>query len=409
MAQQQTNIPSKSVGHQFFATELNHLVDTVNNNAIDADQRIGQSVKIVSDPSEMQSLIDAGSIAKGQLFKVQSDSSIRRYEGEQLSRLISVEHNRSPYAGYMRMVGNPTSDMSIVVSHNGAAETTGFCYSVNGGVPEFKYHNTGATRTISIPHNFGAPLDVVIWPTNYNSAQDETVQSAAQKSGEIEVINLSNDDAISLDVSGLLGLTDLNCSNSNLQSLNISGCAALEILSLSGVNLKSLDLSNLISLREAYLYDSVNSVQIDGLQNLETISLSGSNLSSINLKGLTSLATLQISDSNLLTNLNLSNLPALNIVYANNCAILSTVNMSGLDIDTLQVRDCPLLESVVTENTIFSGTIDLRNGNLDADALNTVYTGFGNCLGTVSVSGNPGIGSDDQTIAENKGITVTGS
>jgi hypothetical protein len=57
----------------------------------------------------------------------------------------------------------------------------------------------------------------------------------------------------------------------------------------------------------------------------------------------------------------------------------------------------------------FYGGITIINCNLNAAALNQLYTDLANGNGRIQVSGNPGTASDTPSIATAKGYTVLGS
>ena len=68
---------------------------------------------------------------------------------------------------------------------------------------------------------------------------------------------------------------------------------------------------------------------------------------------------------------------------------------------------CPSLASILS--TGFSVSFSVANCDLDSAALDVLYTNLASAAATITVTGNPGIGGDDPSIAEAKGWTVAGS
>jgi len=107
--------------------------------------------------------------------------------------------------------------------------------------------------------------------------------------------------------------------------------------------------------------------------------------------------------------LNTSKVTDMNAMF-NGCTNLTTItslNTSNIS----QVDYAPTFPSTLLEDLILVGhkyTLDIANKQLDADALNALFTNLATVVSgqTITITGNPGTDTCDVTIAENKGWTV---
>ena len=186
------------------------------------------------------------------------------------------------------------------------------------------------------------------------------------------------------DASGNLSgsLTTLFCGSNFLTSLDVSGLTALTNLICSSNSLTSLDVS--------------------GLTALTNLTCSSNSLTSLDVSGLTALTNLDCS-SNSLTSLNVSGCTALTYLICSNNS-LTSLRAVGVVFDNGKWKN--------KKKGKFTGEQAIEFNQLSAAALNQFYTDLGATTpgtGFLDVSYNPGITTDDPTIATNKGYVVIGS
>lgn len=92
----------------------------------------------------------------------------------------------------------------------------------------------------------------------------------------------------------------------------------------------------------------------------------------------------------------LNQIPAMNVSSVSSSTNFATIFGQCSSITRIQAKD-------------FKYTFSVSNCNLSANALNEIYTNLPTVTGqTITVTGNPGVATDDPTIATAKGWTVTG-
>ena len=272
----------------------------------------------VADASAMQVIIDAGSVKVGQLFKLTSDGTVRRFEGGGNSRIIEKYYNDNP-AGYARFVTTKGANLTnVAVNSTGA---TGWCYSVDGGSPTGNYFAGGyANRTITIPAGAGVPHQVDIWPANSDTSG---------RVGDLTYLECKSNGITSLDVSGLTSLTNLRCQYNSLTSLDVSGLTSLTALTCDSNSLTSLDVSGATSLNALFVRNChLTSLDVSGLTSLSLLYCYSNNLTSLDVSGLTSLTYLYCFN-NSLTGLDVSGLTSLNALYCYNNSLTGLLDVSG--------------------------------------------------------------------------------
>jgi hypothetical protein len=359
----------------------------------------------VTDASAMQTIINTGSVEVGQLFSLVSDRSIRRFEGNGKSRIISDLPQGNP-TGYARMTSVKTSNISITLKHDGTDGALGICYSVNGGAPVYSAVAAGATKLLSIPHANGSPIEIAIWPAS---------SATSGRKGNLTYVACYNNQLTSLDLAGLTALSSLSCNYNQLTSLDVSGLTALSSLSCYGNQLTSLDVSGLTALSSLACYDNqLTSLDVSGLTALTYLRCDDNQLTSLNVSGLTALTYLRC-DDNQLTSLNVSGLTALTYLRCNGNQ-LTSLDVSGLTALTyLSCRDNPNLSEVIAAGTdgvfYYSSshyTLDFKDCALGTDAVYSMLDQMATAdpqPSWIDLSGNPCDGGTSLTDGE----TYTGA
>ena len=88
-------------------------------------------------------------------------------------------------------------------------------------------------------------------------------------------------------------------------------------------------------------------------------------------------------------------------------AELAAIDMSGATSLATALNNCSALASILA--TGWDLDFSVANCALQAAALDTLYGNLASVAKTITVTGNPGVGADDPSIATAKGWTVTGS
>jgi Leucine-rich repeat (LRR) protein len=309
----------------------------------------------------MQVITDAGSVEVGQLFSLVSDRSIRRFEGGNVSRVISDLPQANP-TGYATLVSVLTSNVTFSVKHDGVDSATGVCYSVDGGTPVYKTASANNQLNQGIPHNNGAPINISIWPTDYVGA-DGAVTSVAPRAGNLTYLSFQDMDITSLNASGLAALTTYSVNQNLLTSLDTSGLTAVTGLYCATNLLTSLDVSELTT--------------------LTTLSCSNNPLTTIDTTGLTSLGTLYASNTELST-LDLSGLTSLNVMDCSNGQLTSLL-ATGVELKYTYYD-----ESYITNNLLSEAALIAFVGSLATTTTGQIYYG-----------GNPGSAAFETWLAAN--------
>jgi hypothetical protein len=286
----------------------------------------------VADASAMQTIIDTGTVQIGQLFSLVSDRSVRRYEGNGMTRIVSDLPQGNP-TGYFRATSVKTSNITGFFKHDGTDGATGLCYSVDGGTPVYTAVAADTQRSLTLPHNGGAPVEITVWPAT---------SASSGRVGNLTHIQMFSSALTSVDVSGLAAVEYLNIYNNQLTSLDVSGLTALEYLSCNKNQLTSLDVSGLSALETLYCDNNqLTSLDVSGLPALLIMSCQINQLASLDVSGLPLLHTLNCYD-NQLTSLDLSDLTALIILWCYDNQLTSLSLGSG-PFETIEAHDNPAL------------------------------------------------------------------
>ena len=359
--------------------------------AVAAPPELGGSKPTISvaDASAMQVIIDAGSVEVGQLFKLATDGTLRRFEGGSNSRIIEKYYNDNP-TGYATMTSVKRMNIVISAKHDGVDGATGICYSADGGTPVYQAEAVGVSHGLSIPHNGGAPVNIAIW---------SATSATSGRVGNLTYLYFINQGLTSLDVSGLTALTTLYCGNNSLTSLDVSGLTALTTLSCSSNQLTSLDVTSLTALTTLYCTDnSLTSLNVSGLTALNSLHCTRNSLPILDVSGLTALTTL-VCMGNQLTSLDVSGLTALTQLYCHYNS-LTSLDVSGLTALTQLVCNNNLLTNITAVG--FDGSfqagyhygdyyVDFKNNQLTTDALYSTIDQMAVCnpATVFELDGNP--------------------
>lgn len=148
----------------------------------------------------------------------------------------------------------------------------------------------------------------------------------------LKILDCSNNNISSLDVSKNTYLKTLECWSNNISVLDLSQNTSLVELTCHGNPIKSLDLRNCKSLRNVLCGTdrALKSLSVSGLSKLQSLSCSGASISKLDLSGCSSLLRLDCGDNNL-TELNVSN-----------CKSLYQLECQENKLTTLDVSKCNL-------------------------------------------------------------------
>ncbi len=308
----------------------------------------------VADASAMQVIIDAGSVKVGQLFKLASDGTLRRFEGGSNSRIIEKYYNDNP-AGYARFVTTKGANLTnVIVNSTGA---TGWCYSVDGGSPTGNYFAGGySNRTITIPAGAGVPHQVDIWPANSDTSG---------RVGDLTYLECRSNSLTSLDVSGLTSLANLYCRSNNLTSLDVSGLTSLTYLYCNNNSITSLDVSGLTALIQLSCNNnSITSLDVSGLTSLTYLYCNNNSITSLDVSGATSLTYLYCHNNSLTGLLDVSGATSLTYLYCHNNSLTGLLDVSGAtSLTHLRCHNNSLTSLDVSGITTL-GEMDCQNNSL---------------------------------------------
>ena len=162
-------------------------------------------------------------------------------------------------------------------------------------------------------------------------------------------LDCSNNQLISLDVSGCAALADLNCSNNQLITLDVAGCAALKELNCSNNQLITLDVAGCKALTNLDCYGNLlTALDISGCTMLENLGCTYNQLTTLDVSECTALRWIACA-YNQLTTLDVSKHTA-----------LEWLGCSNNQLTTLDVSNNPLLALLYCNDNQFT-TLDVSN------------------------------------------------
>jgi Leucine-rich repeat (LRR) protein len=339
----------------------------------------------VADGDEMQSIIGAGTVNVGQLFKLSSDGSLMRYEGNGLTSVVSFTAQKNPY-GYITFKVISTAMTLHKFGHDQTDGASGFAYSINGGSPSFVSSDGNGEKSISIPDYDGAPVEVAVWPAS---------SASSGRKGNFTLYESHFQRVSELNAAGLSELKNLRCSSSDLTSIVLSGCTSLESVDVSqNPALKSISVAGLPSLKEIDCYNcSLKSIDLSGCTALETVNLGRNDLQVLKIENVPSCTKVEAGDNNLKT-LIIRNAPLVILIDGFNNQInfveitgtpalthlrlqsneitefdvsafpaLEQLDIYGNQLQSIDVSQNPALEQLNIYDNQISGTLDLSNNS----------------------------------------------
>ncbi len=176
----------------------------------------------------------------------------------------------------------------------------------------------------------------------------------------LQELDCSFNDLITLDVQGLSNLQVLWCDGNALTTLDVQGLSNLQKLDCSNNALTTLDVQGLSNLQEVSCnYNDLTFLDMQGLSNLQEVSCNNNALTFLDMQGLSNLQRLDCRH-NALTTLNVQGLSNLKELWCGN-NILSTLDLQGLsnlqrlfcqenDLITLDVQGLSNLQNLRCEN-----------------------------------------------------------
>ena len=328
----------------------------------------------VADAAAMQVIIGAGSVEVGQLFSLVSDRSIRRFEGGNVSRIISDLPQANP-TGYATLVSVATLSKTYGVYHDGTDGATGICYSVDGGTPVYKASAAGSQTSLIAPQHNGAPFTMSLWSTDYVGSNG-AVTSAAPRAGNLTKLYFAAAGITSLDVSGLAALSYLNCENQLLTSLDVSGLTALTSLVCGNNQLTSLDVSGLTALTSLRCsYNQLTNLDTSGLPALTQLECDYNPITILDVSGLAALSYLNCSGTDL-TSLDVSGLTALSRLVGS-FSQLTSISATGVEITYIYLDP-----SSVSDNNLSEAALIAFVGSLATTTTGQIH--YGNNTGSAA-------------------------
>ena len=297
--------------------------------------------------------------------------------------------------GTLQIIGNgvpaTTHTFTKAVPSSGA-------YSSYSPKEVYYWAATGSTNAFP-PSTSGAGI-------TYFSASGQRLTAVDVHGAPLTDLNLPSNYIQSLNVANQTLLTNLYVTNNPIRYMDIANCPALTQFSMSYSPLAgTLDLSHLPMLTSVSFIAMPNLQQIKFCKNGPLYSLDTYNLTSlksIDLSGLENLGSISLSSSPLLESIEVFSGSNLVFLSCYNSPSLSSVRVPGAVLGGYQHP---------SYTWSFSNGGDLRNCNLSAAALNQFYTDLGAAVGygVISVDGNPGVSSDNPSIATAKDYIIYGS
>lgn len=222
------------------------------------------------------------------------------------------------------------------------------------------------TEALATTNLFAASTNGVANYTNIEGIQAFT---------NLDTLDISFNEIISLDVSGLTNLKYLKAVANDITTVNLTGLNDLTYLSLQSNELNSIDLSSTNNLEKLFIsYNDLNAVDVAQLTNLTGLAVSSNNINTLDVSNLTQLKEL-ICDAN--------NINVLDVALLTN---LSLIECANNNITNLDVSNHPLLEYINADN----------NDLVNLDCSNTIarYATAENNVNLVSYNINNGVISD---------------
>ncbi len=197
----------------------------------------------------------------------------------------------------------------------------------------------------------------------------------------IETLDVTNCSALSsLLVEDCASLTSIDASGTDISEIIVSGCTSLVNLNLSDTAIVGLDASYSLCI------ETINVRNCKSLESLDINTETNNNLINLNVTDCTSMMYMQISNSNLLQELDLSGLETLSVAYINDCIAITSIDIS----DTRMTNVSNLnIDSLTNLKTLKASNADLSDSELASmlkDTLESIDVSNNSAVTTIDVS-----------------------
>jgi Leucine-rich repeat (LRR) protein len=160
--------------------------------------------------------------------------------------------------------------------------------------------------------------------------------SGIEKFLNLTVFKCSNNQATTLNISGLSNLISLTCINNKLTQLIASNCTKLNELNIDNNPLSSLDISGCSSFGTLnYFGTSLKELNVTGCINLFTLNIQNNLLTSLDVSTLSSLINFDCSNNKIET-----------LIFGNFSNSLAWINCSRNLITELKISNMPILHDI---------------------------------------------------------------
>jgi Secretion system C-terminal sorting domain len=187
---------------------------------------------------------------------------------------------------------------------------------------------------------------------NLNNSASFSVEGLSFFNNLITLECTDNKYLTSLDVRGLINLTDLTCSWNGLKSVNVAGLTNLKNLDCRYNGIKNLDVTSLINLEKLICdHNSMTSLNVAGLKKILQINCDTNALISLDLTGVIALKYLSCDSCQYLTTLDLSEQSHLIYVNLGYCTVLESLFIKNGNVETVDLTACYELRYICADES----------------------------------------------------------